>query len=704
MIISERQFAPTFAKILKSSLSYSTCKLVIFVSAFNLDSICAVKILIDILKRDYYIYQLIPVLGYMDLKAKYQQLDSEVTNVLLIGCGACADLESFLEIDIKDHLPKSFNMELLNDMIKRGEELPLDRKLYIIDGRRPWNLDNLFGSGIIHCFDDGTADGLKDERTAFDFIIENYKEGDEEEESSSESELEELANDEDDDDDSDSDGDGTNNNKRRNNSPDSVSSKKKKRTLMNQYNDLIEEYYSQGTTLSIPSSLQMYSMITNIGESNLDFLWLVIIGSKSLQDKYESLYDQIYPLLKSEVNRLESVENSRLLREKESDNVYKVDINKKSNGVIIKSVLEYNLFLTNQWTLHNSLYYSNYINSKLHIYTNDGRRLLKTLLAKMGISLEQSRQNFKELPIDLKESLIGIFNEHLPKFDLNNITVPGFHRYYGFNGVLTSDDFVQAVTSLLEYNKTGGFEIKSKKAYEINGQNGAPKQDEEEDEAEKEEESEQERIERITNVRNEAFMKSFWNAYDSLSDYNKIMKGIEYAKIEQQFIFERGSEILLKDMVKSMNKFKMVILNESFTNNANLNELEPNNLGDEETLEIKSIGSRQLFQNPLILTRLGNWILDVYSETDSDVLPLIICALDVESGTYLICGLPPKIKLQNSQQNLLNAFSVIFERVTNEINIQARFDSFESTVIEIKKEDLARFIEALNRNSRYITV
>lgn len=703
MILQQDVFSKTFHTILKTSLSYSACKLVIFVSAFNIDAICSAKIFIDVLKRDYFVYQLIPVLGYMDLKEKYAQLDGEITNVVLIGCGASADLESFLEINIKSHLPNDFDITALDELIKQEkfEQIPLNRKIYVIDGQRPWNLDNLYSSALVCCMDDGSTESLQDEKTAFHFVVENYKSDDEDESESEEEdnvEYENLAG-------SGSDNDEEENNKRRANRHER-DNKKKKRTLMNQYNDIIESYYSQGTTLSIPSSLQMYDIISGMGESNLDLLWLAIIGTKSLRDKHETVYETVYPILKQEVNRLQSFENSYLLRETNSDSSkFNVDVNKKAGGVIIQPVKEFNLFMIHNWTLYNSFYYSNYVNSKIHLYTNEGKRLLKSIFARMGVSLNQANQNWNYIDIELKKQLNDLFLNILPNFDLTDIIIPGFQRYYGFNGVIDSSDCVNSITSLLEYNRSDGFQIKKKK--KTPSGNGVDDENDDDENDESQDESESEKIKRIAIKRNESFIKSFWRAYDSLNDYDEIINGLQYSKIEQRFIFDRGSEILQKDMVKSHSKFKVVILNESFTSNSTLNDLEHNKFHDEETLEIQTLGSTQLFQNPLILTRLGNWILDVYSEIDGNLLPLIIGALDVEAGTYLICGLPPKTKIEDNdgkQQNLLNTFSVIFERVTQEINIQARIDSFQSAIIEIKKEDLGRFIEALSRSSQYITV
>ncbi|GMM28247.1 DNA replication initiation factor [Martiniozyma asiatica (nom. inval.)] len=709
MILSQKDFGNTLQRIMKTSMSYSTCKLAIFVSCFSVDAICATRILVDILKRDFFVYQIIPVLGYMDLKDKYLNLSEDVTNVILLGCGATVDLESFLEIEISEWIDEDQNLELVQQLTseKKWSEIKLNRKIYVIDGQRPWNLDNLYGSPLVCCLDDGSTDSLQDEETAFNFLIniDDDEEQENDDDDDDDQELEDLAETDDDNDNTDTENSSESRKRSRDNEQ---SIKKKRKTLINQYQDIVETYYAQGTSMSIPSSLQMYDIISSVGEGNLEGLWLAIVGTKSLRERYETVYEAVNPILKGEVNRLQSEKDSYMLRETSTDDRFAIESYKKIDGVIIKPSHEYTLYMLNHWTLYNSFFFSNYVNSKIHLYTNDGKRLLKSIFARMGISLVQANQNWSYIDLELKKSLDDRFERELPKFDLGNLVIPGFTRYYGFNGTMSSGDFVHSVTALLEYNKSDGFKInKNKKS--INGEiiDTADEDDDDDDD-----ESNNNSIEKIAQKRNKAFLKSFWKAFDALGSFDNIKNGLEIAKIEQQFIFERGSEILQKDMVKSHSRFKVVILNESFTSNTTISDQtvrsnRNNNQFDEEMMGIQNVATTHLFQNPLILTRLGNWILDVYSEIEDNLLPLVIGALDSETETYLICGLPPKTKIEDQsgqQQNILNTFSVIFERVTQEVNIQARIDSFQSAIIEIKKEDLGRFLEALSRSSHSISV
>ncbi|KAG0687080.1 hypothetical protein C6P40_002893, partial [Pichia californica] len=298
MIITQHQFYREFEKIKKSSLTHSTCKLAIFVSCFDIDAIVSSKMLSDYFKNQFIVFQLIPVIGYIDLKEKYLKLDNDITNIILIGCGATADLESFLEIDINNYLI-DMTINQVQNLISIGklQDIKLLRKIYIIDGHRPWNLDNLYGSPIICCLDDNSTDDLSKEKEAFYYLINQADEEDEEEEEEEE-EVEELA-DEEDDDDEDLDLEESLDRKRHKNEK-KESLKVKKHRLINEYQDSLENYYQQGSTISIPSAHQVYDLLSTIGEISIDHLWLAIIGSRSLRDSYRRVYDIVYPGLKNE--------------------------------------------------------------------------------------------------------------------------------------------------------------------------------------------------------------------------------------------------------------------------------------------------------------------------------------------------------------------------------------------------------------------
>lgn len=96
-------------------------------------------------------YQLIPVVGYTDLKLHFMKLDGDVTNVFLLGCGAMLDLELFFELNADDYAyERNDHNDDINDDLDENplKNIALRRKIYVIDGHhhgiwitylaRPW--------------------------------------------------------------------------------------------------------------------------------------------------------------------------------------------------------------------------------------------------------------------------------------------------------------------------------------------------------------------------------------------------------------------------------------------------------------------------------------------------------------------------------------------------------------------------------------
>ena len=104
------------------------------------DALCACRILTALLKRDYIPHKVQPVAGYGELTKAGQDLVRPLTRqnggnggvVVCLGVGGLVDLEEVLGLE-------------------QGEEEGMDTtdhgvEVWVIDSRRPWNLQNVFGS------------------------------------------------------------------------------------------------------------------------------------------------------------------------------------------------------------------------------------------------------------------------------------------------------------------------------------------------------------------------------------------------------------------------------------------------------------------------------------------------------------------------------------------------------------------------------
>lgn len=667
-------------------------------------------------KKELIQYQLIPVVGYSDLKHHFDNLDSEVANVILIGCGAMLDIESFLELDRNEYM---FNGVVSDDLdIDQNDPvvamLKLKRRLFIVDGHRPWNLDNVFGSSMIICLDDGfIGDNLRDEKSAYAKLIEE-----DEEEESEESEESDEEEDEDDEDEDDVSGDDeihsqddqeTVSRKRKRQDKKLRKIKKLRRKEINQCEDVVENYYNQGTTITTSTTGTIYALLSSIGETNIENLWLSIIGTSSLDNHYPEVYDKFQPLFKEEVIRLNP---SNSVNEKTAD------------STVLTIDKDYHLFLLRHWTLYDSFFYSSQVNSKLNLWTEDGRKKLHKLFAKMGVSLAIAQQKWMYMDIDVKKNLPYIFNKYLPLYGLESIVRDGFIRTFGFTGQLSAMECVESLTALLE----------SDKRLFLDSNGPAEKADTDDDTANEEEE-----INDRINKRERIWVNNFWSSWDALnmtvvsssssaitttnnnsaavSNLRKfkgldlLLQGLENAKQIQQIIFRTGMSLLERKLIKNLRLYQLCVLNDGTIPNLNI------------------------FSNPLILSKLGNWLLENITELEflnnnNSLKPLVVASLDVFSDTYLVIGLAPKYprglsnsekaklfqqkKKQTDQANSeaennnaeetndqlavttrLNTFSVAFQQVANSSGAKVRIDSFDSSVIEIRKDDLSPFLEKL---------
>lgn len=114
-------------------------------------------------------------------------------------------------------------------------------------------------------------------------------------------------------------------------------------------------------------------------------------------------------------------------------------------GSHIVSAAEFRFFLLDHWNLYHSMYYSQYVATKLELWkehqqrsleTRNSERLgttnkLLTLLAKMGIPLEQAEQKYLHMKHNLKIRLqekLRESDELRLEFNLDNIVCQTFRK------------------------------------------------------------------------------------------------------------------------------------------------------------------------------------------------------------------------------------------------------------------------------------
>lgn len=196
-----------------------------------------------------------------------------------------------------------------------------------------------------------------------------------------------------------------------------------------------------------------------------------------------------------------------------------------------------------------------------------------------------------------------------------------------------------------------------------------------------------------TNTSKSVSAKLHSTNFKKAKGFDLLLQGLEHAKQIQQIIFRTGMSLLERKLIKNLRLYRLCVLNDG------------------------SIPDLEIFNNPLILSKLGSWLLENITEleflnsvSNKSLKPLVVASLDVASDTYLVIGLAPKYPrgMDNSTKakllqlkddatitTRLNTFSVAFQQVANTSGAKVRIDSFDSSVIEIRKDDLSPFLEKL---------
>lgn len=205
---------------------------------------------------------------------------------------------------------------------------------------------------------------------------------------------------------------------------------------------------------------------------------------------------------------------------------YTSEINRlveESSSEKISLEKEYRFVLMRYWTLYDSLYHSAYVASRLSTWKPDGQKQLELLLAKMGISIQQSKQTFTAMNFEVKQNLYLNIKKHGPKFGLKDICFPSFIKQEEFKLDQSAVDTVYALSSLLEI--------------------GISTQDNKFD-----------------------WEKNFWEAYDALNPGKKdnlLRKGIEISIKTQKAVVRMASFLVEKKLLVKLGTFRYCFLKES---------------------------------------------------------------------------------------------------------------------------------------------
>ncbi|KAI5803312.1 CDC45-like protein [Peziza echinospora] len=845
MYISRDLFAAAYNH-LKHNAS-STNPSVLILVALDTDSLCATRILTQLLKRDFLLHKIHPVAGYKDLKKANETLikgNDDLKFVICLGMGGMVDMEESLDL-------------------KKGDGSTVE--CWLVDSRRPWNLHNIFGGkdgvegnegalaagaarrrgiagakvgggrwdvgsrvGGIKCFDDGDIEEeMENEGNAFNELV-GMPELDSDDDSSDEDDDEDEEDDEvagsdgnedgsnglikeavngnsrkrksDDGSDRDSDsGDDSGRDRARrprtmddddesppdtprlhrhtllsnrgstrplasvNSSPtkhrirdDSLlpassrpsspflppplpsqkTLRRKLRRLRRKHEHTITKYYSSGAWYGEPISGIMYSLASDLGREDNDLLWLAIVGvcsgeiygrgiSPSAGDiTYGAREERIRSVLKDEVRRLNPPELQSNGQVAAATGLIQTTAT-SPNDTSIRISPEFRFMLIRHWSLYDSMLHSAYLGTKLRIWSENGRKKLHKLLAKMGFSLVQCKQSYTHMDMDLKRTLREKLEGVAGLYGIDEVVRDGFVRSWGWKACLSATDFGIVVGSILEVGGRKTNAAVSRVA--VHDDNAAIATGFKGIEEERIREAAEEKREE------EEWLGRFYEAYDALDDVDSLLAALPNAMTLHRAIVRTGTSLIEKRQIKLLKAFRMAVVKEG--------------------------PDVHLFTHPAALTKLAIWVGEAVYEQEKDEnrrrhLPIVLAALNERRGVYILVGMGSAAKIKrkkpidkakeekkrlkekersekrqeklkrkaegdeeeedeeeedddessdDSDDEMIiekgygrNRFGIAFQEVANSTNARIRIDSFEVCVVEVKKDDLPGFFESLS--------
>ncbi|KAF2267538.1 CDC45-like protein [Lojkania enalia] len=544
------------------------------------------------------------------------------------------------------------------------------------------------------------------------------------------------------------------------------------KAIHSKYTNILDKYYQLGASYSEPVSSLAYSLASELGREDNDLLWNAIVGVSSLE-----LYGRtgsgvgLNPLsaaggsagwngdrgemtrsvLRDEVRRLNPIDLKDIAREANLGDASGV-IPTSARSATDKSIRlspEPRFLLLRHWSLYESMLHSPYLSARLHIWSDAGRRRLDKLLAKMGVSLTQCKQNYTHMDMELKRGLRERLLKFAPVYGLDGLVPPpprngdikdgwGFVRCWGWKACLSAIDVGVILGSILE---VGDAKNLNQSSFDSSNFVGAQDHSEMANAP-----SDEVSGAVIRHDAQEHITARFWTAYDALSSIDLLVEHIHTAQHLHRAIFRTGTALIEKKQIRHLRAFRMAVVKEG--------------------------PDVQLFTHPGALTKLALWVAEAIVELNGAKQKhkgseLVMAGLDDSRGLYVVVGLggggatesakeraakrearkkAKEVKKAAKQaereakrkerirRNLAagleedeveddteeeeeeeeeeeseeeeeeevnrgfgrNRFGNAFQEVVRETGARVRMDSFEACVIEIRKEDLSGFLERLS--------
>jgi cell division control protein 45 len=409
--------------------------------------------------------------------------------------------------------------------------------------------------------------------------------------------------------------------------------------------------------------------------------------------------------------------------------------------------------LLRHWSLYDSMLHSPYLASRLHVWNESGIKRLHKLLAKMGVSLTQCKQTYTHMDMDLKKTLRDRLLKYASVYGLDDL-IPsgsgratyeqegwGFIRSWGWKAQLSAVDVGVILGAILDVGaQNTPSSISGMSSYTQSQSSQLTQKEDVPD-------------------RSTLLLPRFFAAYDALapSSPSKLLDALPSAQHLLRAILRAGSSLLQKYQIRHLRAFRMGVVKEG--PDLGLFSSSPGALvklalwvGEAISVqEREKNGSEKGLMTPLVLAALdekrGTYVVvgtgggigsgediegrkereerkkkreeerekkrklkeekraarraqrellgeddddDEHGEDDTESES----EADSESDDDELDEAEAEKRRRRGYGH--NRFGIAFQEVVEETNARVRIDSFDHCIVEVRKEDLAGFLEGLS--------
>ncbi|GAB0096866.1 NADH dehydrogenase [Sergentomyia squamirostris] len=367
-------------------------KRVLVIVNYDIDALCASRILQALFQNDHIVYSIVPIMGISGLQRTYSDHRGDTHNILLINCGGCIDVLETLE----------------------PEE---DTTFFICDSHRPYDVCNIYNDGQIKILGKPSEDeGIPEFETIF-------RDSDTEDDSNSDS-------------DDDPEAGESEQMTRMQKFEAKMEKQRQKRTWEADRNRIMFEY-SQFSYYGRSSALVFFELAWKLSKDSLDMLWWAIVGvteqlvlGKIERATYTLECDQI----QSHVSRLTNKASDQSIQ----------------TAVRVTHENDLHLVMYRHWSVQDSLRHSIHSACKMRLWTLRGEKRLQELLVEMGLPLVQARQTYSSMDLVLRKEFYTMIEKLAEKYDLVDLIYGSFTLNYGYRYRYSAADYVYSLLANLE--------------------------------------------------------------------------------------------------------------------------------------------------------------------------------------------------------------------------------------------------------------